>query len=67
MCRSAMKTALRIASTADGGYVAGQRFHAYYPDFQGNVHVVASDGEFLQSNHYYPYGLPFAEGASNKK
>ncbi|MDE6176029.1 MAG: hypothetical protein K2F71_00635 [Paramuribaculum sp.] len=32
-----MNTAIRIASTADGGYVAGQHFHAYYPDFQGRL------------------------------
>ncbi|MDE6176641.1 MAG: hypothetical protein K2F71_03775 [Paramuribaculum sp.] len=47
---------------ADGGYISGRRFYAYYPDFKGNIQVVASNGDFYQSNHYYPYGLPFAEG-----
>lgn len=52
MCRSAMNSALRTASTADGGYVAEQRFHAYYPDFRGNVHVVASD---VKKKYTYVY------------
>lgn len=45
------------------GYIADRRFHAFYPDYQGNVRVVGAGGtDFRQSTHYYPYGLPFAEG-----
>ena len=48
------------------GYITPDgTFNAYYHDYQGNVRAVGTGGEYgtpRQITHYYPYGLPFAEG-----
>ena len=47
----------------DGGYIQDGQYCFFLTDHLGNTRVVAkSDGTVLQTNHYYPYGLPFAEG-----
>ena len=47
----------------DGGYIQDGEYCFFLTDHQGNTRVVAkADGTVLQTNHYYPYGLPFAEG-----
>ena len=47
----------------DGGYIQDGQYCFFLTDHLGNTRVVAkADGTVLQTNHYYPYGLPFAEG-----
>jgi RHS repeat-associated protein len=47
----------------DGGYIEGGEYHFYLTDHLGNNRVVAhSGGAIHQINHYYPYGMAFAEG-----
>ena len=42
--------------TPDGVY------HHYIRDYQGNVRIVATqDGEIIERNNYYPYGMLFPE------
>ena len=48
----------------DGGYIENGVYHFYLQDHLGNNRVVAkSDGTVIQTNHYYPYGMYFAEGS----
>ena len=47
----------------DGGYIEGGQYYFYLQDHLGNNRVVAkSDGTVVQTTHYYPYGMSFAEG-----
>ena len=47
----------------DGGYIQDGQYCFFLTDHLGNTRVTAkADGTVLQTNHYYPYGLPFAEG-----
>jgi len=47
----------------DGGYIENGIYHFYLQDHLGNNRVVAkSDGTVVQTTHYYPYGMSFAEG-----
>ncbi len=47
----------------DGGYIEGGAYYYYVTDHQGNNRVVInSSGTIVQSNHYYPFGMAFAEG-----
>jgi len=47
----------------DGGYIENGTYHFYLQDHLGNNRVVAkSDGTVVQTTHYYPYGMSFAEG-----
>lgn len=47
----------------DGGYIENGVYHFYIQDHLGNNRIVAkSDGTVIQTNHYYPYGMSFAEG-----
>ena len=47
----------------DGGYIENGQYHFYLQDHLGNNRVVVkSDGTVIQTNHYYPYGMSFAEG-----
>ena len=47
----------------DGGYIENGQSHFYLQDHLRNNRVVAkSDGTVIQTNHYYPYGMSFAEG-----
>ena len=46
----------------DGGYIENGVYHFYLQDHLGNNRVVAkSDGTVVQTNHYYPFGMSFAE------
>lgn len=46
----------------DGGYIENGVYHFYLQDHLGNNRVVAkSDGTVIQTSHYYPYGMSFAE------
>lgn len=47
----------------DGGYIENGVYHFYIQNHLGNNRVVAkSDGAVIQTNHYNPYGMSFAEG-----
>ena len=46
----------------DGGYIEGGVYHYFLTDHQGNNRlVVNSSGTVVQSNHYYPFGMVFAD------
>lgn len=46
----------------DGGYIENGVYYFYLEDHLGNNRVVAkADGTVIQTNHYYPYGMLFAE------
>ncbi len=55
----------------DGGYITykgnSQQYHYHITDHQGNIRLVvnASGSTVEQFTHYYPYGLPFAEGKNS--
>ena len=47
----------------DGGYIEGGAYYFYLTDHLGNNRVVANaSGSIVQTNHYYPFGMSFAEG-----
>jgi RHS repeat-associated protein len=47
----------------DGGYIEGGVYYFYLADHEGNNRVVANaSGTVVQTNHYYPFGMPFTEG-----
>jgi len=45
----------------DGGYVEDKVYHFYITDHLGNNGVVAKADGSIQKNHYYPFGMSFAE------
>ncbi|MCL1934037.1 MAG: RHS repeat-associated core domain-containing protein [Candidatus Azobacteroides sp.] len=46
----------------DGGYIEGGQYFYYVTDHQGNNRlVVNASGSAIQKNHYYPFGVAFAE------
>ena len=48
----------------DGRYIEGDEYHFYLQDHLGNNRVVEkADGTVVQTNHYYLYGMSFADGA----
>ena len=52
----------------DGGYIENGIYYFYLQDHLGNNRVVAkSDGTVVQTNHYYPYGMLFAESTYGDK
>ncbi len=47
------------------GYIEGGLYYFYLTDHLGNKRMVAkADGTVVQSNHYYPFGMSFADGVS---
>ncbi len=47
----------------ESGYIENGVYYFYLKDHLGNNRVVANaSGTIVQSNHYYPYGMSFAEG-----
>ncbi|MCU6167504.1 hypothetical protein KWH76_22105, partial [Enterobacter roggenkampii] len=49
----------------DGGYIEGTTYHFFLTDHLGNNRVVAkADGTVIQKNHYYPFGMAFAENTT---
>ncbi len=52
----------------DGGYIDMEtgEYHFYIQDHLGNNRVVAkADGTVVQKNHYYPFGMEFAENSGD--
>ncbi len=48
----------------EGGYIEGGTYYFYLTDHLGNNRVVANaSGAVVQTNHYYPFGMSFPEGA----
>jgi len=46
----------------DGGYIEGGVYHYYLTDHLGNNRlVVNASGTVVQKNHYYPFGMSYAE------
>ena len=46
----------------DGGYIEGGVYYYYLTDHQGNNRLVCNaSGTVIQKNHYYPFGMAFAE------
>lgn len=51
----------------DGGYIEGNVYHFYLTDHLGNNRmVVKGDGTPVQTNHYYPFGMAFAEASTEE-
>ena len=52
--------------TAEGYITPDDIYHAYIPDYQGNIVGVVntSSGILEQHTRYYPYGLPFADSSN---
>jgi len=49
----------------DGGYIEGGAYYFYLTDNLGNNRVVVNaNGGIVQTNHYYPFGMSFAEGVT---
>ena len=52
----------------DGGYIENGTYYFYLTDHLGNNRVIASaGGSIVQSNHYYPFGMSFAEGSATSQ
>ncbi|MBP1615015.1 MAG: hypothetical protein H6Q13_2463 [Bacteroidetes bacterium] len=52
----------------DGGYIEGGTYYFYLTDHLGNNRVVANaNGGIVQTNHYYPFGMSFAEGVTTSQ
>ncbi|WP_050700224.1 RHS repeat domain-containing protein [Dysgonomonas sp. BGC7] len=50
----------------DGGYCEVGNYYFYIQDHLGNNRVVAkADGTIVQKNHYYPFGMEFAENSGD--
>jgi RHS repeat-associated protein len=50
----------------DGGYIENGVYHYYLTDHLGNNRVVVNQsGTVTQKNHYYPFGMAFAEKFDN--
>ncbi|MDR0825378.1 MAG: DUF6443 domain-containing protein [Prevotella sp.] len=48
----------------DGGYIEGGVYYYYVNDHLGNNRVVVNaNGTVTQKNHYYPFGMSFAENS----
>lgn len=49
----------------EGGYIEDGKYYFYLTDHLGNNRVVADEeGNIVQTTHYYPFGMPFAESSS---
>lgn len=52
----------------EGGYIEDGKYYFYLTDHLGNNRVVADEeGNIVQTTHYYPFGMPFAESSSPDK
>ncbi|MDR0825276.1 MAG: DUF4329 domain-containing protein [Prevotella sp.] len=50
----------------DGGYIEGGVYYYYVNDHLGNNRVVVNaNGTVTQKNHYYPFGMSFADSYDN--
>jgi len=52
----------------DGGYIEDGIYYFYLTDHLGNNRVVAkADGTVTQKNHYYPFGMEFADNSGDEQ
>jgi RHS repeat-associated protein len=52
----------------DGGYIEGSTYHYYLNDHLGNNRLIVNqNGVKTQWNHYYPFGMSFADKYDNGK
>lgn len=52
----------------DGGYIENGIYHFYFTDHLGNTRaVVNANGNVVQRNQYYPFGMAFAETSSSEQ
>lgn len=52
----------------DEGYIENNVYHYYQNDHLGNNRVVANQSAtVIQKNHYYPFGMAFAEGTTQEQ
>jgi len=50
----------------DGGYIENNAYHFYLKDHLGNNRVVINQNDsIVQRNHYYPFGIEFADNSGN--
>ncbi|MBD8389035.1 RHS repeat-associated core domain-containing protein [Dysgonomonas sp. BGC7] len=50
----------------EGGYIQDGQYYFYLTDHLGNNRVVVRrDGTVVQKNHYYPFGMAFAENSGD--
>ena len=46
----------------DGGYIENSTYYFFLTDHLGSIRVVAdASGSVVQRNHFYPFGLSFAD------
>jgi RHS repeat-associated protein len=56
----------RTRILVDGGYIENGVYHYYLADHLGNNRIVVNQsGTVTQKNHYYPFGMAFAEKFDN--
>jgi len=50
----------------DGGYIENRQYHFYLSDHLGNNRLVYNAGAdtIVQKNHYYPFGMSFADSSN---
>ncbi|WP_051697855.1 RHS repeat domain-containing protein [Prevotella sp. 10(H)] len=52
----------------DGGYIEGSAYYFFMTDHLGNNRVVADQrGTAIQTNHYYPFGMAYAENSTTEQ
>lgn len=52
----------------EGGYIKNGNYYFYIKDHLGNNALVFdANGNMIQSNIYYPFGMPFAEGVGHEQ
>ncbi|WP_197027659.1 DUF6443 domain-containing protein [Prevotella sp. 10(H)] len=52
----------------DGGYIEGSAYYFFMTDHLGNNRVVANQrGTAIQTNHYYPFGMAYAENSTTEQ
>jgi len=50
----------------DGGYIENNAYHFYLKDHLGNNRVVINQNDsIIQRNHYYPFGMEFADNSGD--
>ena len=51
----------------DGGYIYYGTYYYYLTDHQGNNRILSAGATVTQTNHYYPFGMVFAETSTSQQ